>query len=445
MNLRRRRPSWAARALAGWWPWALLSLALYVSGSRNARRAALRGLVSSGISSLLTGAAQGVFGDDDAILAGAPGAAGAFGTAIALEMREAAPPTALASAGAVAASVRSGFHDGSSALSGSALGAGIALASTRVWPVRPMHGPRAPKVWLESDAEPSENGDGLVVVVNSASGNGDSPTNDLREALPGAEVIEIDPEAGDELRKTLDSSADHACALGVSGGDGSINTAAQVALDEDMPLVVFPTGTFNHLTGALGIECIEDSVEAVKSGEAVGVDVATIDGQVFLNTASFGGYVEFVDAREKLEKRIGKWPAVVVALVRVLRSYKPIEVEIDGKPVKVWMAFIGNCRYHPAGFAPSWRERFDDELLDFRYVDGTSPWARLRLVLAVLTGRLGRSKVYHQTCVKRLSIKSTNGPLRLARDGETFEGSDDIVVEKLPDRLAVYVPHSKKP
>jgi undecaprenyl-diphosphatase len=231
-------------------------------------------------------------------------------------------------------------------------------------------------------------------------------------------------------------------ALGVSGGDGTINTAAQVALDADKALMVVPTGTFNHLARDLGVASTADAIDAVKSGEAVAVDVATIGGRVFLNTASFGSYVELVDARERLEKRIGKWPAVVVALVRVLRHSDPIDVEIDGVPKKVWMAFIGNCRYHPSGFAPTWRERLDDGLLDVRYVSGDQPYARTRLIMAVMTGRLGRSKVYSQSTVKGLRLRSLEGPLRLARDGESFDGPGDLVIEKLEKRLAVYAPHA---
>jgi undecaprenyl-diphosphatase len=130
--------------------------------------------------------------------------------------------------------------------------------------------------------------------------------------------------------------------------------------------------------------------------------------------------------------------------MRVLHKSEPVCVEIDGTERNVWMAFIGNCRYSPSGFAPSWRKRLDDEKIDFRYVDGSAPWARLRLVLAVLTGRLGRSKVYKQTVVDELRIRSLNGPLRLARDGETFEASSEqVVVQKLPKRIAIYCPHEK--
>jgi undecaprenyl-diphosphatase len=178
----------------------------------------------------------------------------------------------------------------------------------------------------------------------------------------------------------------------------------------------------------------------VRDGALIAVDVAEIDGEPFLNTASFGAYVDLVDAREKLEERIGKWPAVVVALVRVLRSSDPVVVEMEGKRHDVWIAFIGNCQYHPAGFAPSWRRQLDDAALDVRVVEAGHPFARTRLVLAVLTGTLARSRVYKTWTTDRLVIRSLEGKLRLARDGETFDGDDEIVVCKCDGRLEVFVP-----
>ena len=312
---------------------------------------------------------------------------------------------------------------------------------------RGSKGGAAPKVWLPEYAEPNEYGEGLTIVANADSGSGDCDEvlEELREAFPKAEILEIDPNGGDEIRKALDAAVDNgAVALGVVGGDGSINTAAQVAIESQRALMVIPGGTFNHLTKALGVESVADAIEAVKTGQAVGMDVATIGGRVFLNTASFGSYVALVDAREKLEHRLGKWPAVVVALIRVLRKGEPVDVEIEGERKKVWMAFIGNCRYEPSGFVPTWRERLDDGKIDFRYVGGDQPWARSRLVTAVLTGQLRHSKIFRQTVVERLHLRSANGPLRLARDGETFEGPEEIIVEKLDKRLALYVPHEKK-
>ena len=428
LNPRRKEPTRFERAADSGLLWAFAAAALWGLRTRFARRAALRGLVNGAIawvaSSLLAREHR------------AQATAAAFATGATLESPLAGAPAAAATAATLRDADAAGF-------AASALGAGVALASTKVWPVPPSEGPNVVKESLPARAQPSVDGDGLAIVVNMDSGtNGDCPSEDLRDAFPQAKIDEVEIVEGDELRKALDRAATQGMVVGISGGDGSINTAAQVALEQGKPLAVFPSGTLNHLTGALGIEFIDDSVQALKDGEAVCIDVSTIDNHVFLNTASFGAYVELVDMREKLEKQIGKWPAVVIALVRVLRKSKPVEVEIDGTPMKVWMAFIGNCRYSPSGFAPSWRGALCDGQIDLRYIDGSAPWARVRLIAAVLTGRLGRSKVYKQCVLDEVRIRSLNGPLRLARDGETFEASgDEIVVRKLPDRLTVYCPH----
>jgi hypothetical protein len=40
----------------------------------------------------------------------------------------------------------------------------------------------------------------------------------------------------------------------------------------------------------------------------------------------------------------------------------------------------------------------------------------------------------------RLHVRSTDGPLRLARDGETFEGDDEFEIAKDGGRLVVFTP-----
>lgn len=421
----RRPPSYAI--------WAVLSVLMYVSRRRTLRRAALRGLLAGALARLAMLLARDGSSTDEAVSV-------AYATGASLEEPKLAPLLLLAAAGLH----RDHDADAVERIAGDAVAAGLALASTKVWPVSPRLGATAPKLWLPEKAEPNPDGRGITIVINTASGpdDGDTGLESLKELLPGARLVEVEPENGDEVRKALDEAVQEgAVALGISGGDGSINTAAQVAIEADRPLMVVPGGTFNHLAQAIGVESLEESVTAVKNGDAVGIDVATIGGHVFLNTASFGSYVELVDTRQRLEERIGKWPAMVVALIRVLRHSEPIEVEIDGVRKIVWMAFLGNCRYHPSGFAPTWRERLDDRLLDIRYVSGDQPFARTRLILAVLTGRLGRSKVYSQSCVESVRLRGIEGPLRLARDGETFDGPEDVVVEKLARRLVVFASH----
>jgi len=304
---------------------------------------------------------------------------------------------------------------------------------------RHRRGPAEVRELRRIDLPPSLAGAGVVLVVNPNAGSADGTlAAELRERLPAAEVIELDDpgDLGEVLEKA--ASTEGTVAIGAAGGDGTANFAAGIAAAHGLPLVVIPGGTLNHLARDLGLTTVGAATDAVSAGTAMEVDLARIDGEPFLNTASFGSYAELVDLRESLEDRIGKWPAMLVAAARVLRHGEPMHVEVDGEPLRLWMIFIGNCRYRPDGFAPSRRPRLDDGQLDVRWIDAGHPWSRTRLLLGLVTGRLGRSPVYRQWVTTSLHVRSLDGPLRLARDGETFDGPIEIEVAKTGERIALY-------
>jgi undecaprenyl-diphosphatase len=362
--------------------------------------------------------------------------AAAFAVGAGSELPVAALPLGTMAALVAASRVRTGAHYPGDVLAGLAIGATVALTTKRVWPVPPAEAALA-HPGHPDPTQARETGKGIAVVVNPDAGPAFSaaPAEVLREQLPDLRIVEI---ADGELDAALASARDGSDVIGAAGGDGSVNATAAVALEHDLPLAVVPAGTLNHFARDIGLETVDDTIEAIKAGAIAEVDAGLIAGEVFLNTASLGSYVELVDARERLEGRIGKWPAVAVALARVLRSCPPVEIELDGKHRRVWMVFFGNCRYRPAGFAPSWRERLDDNLVDVRVIDAAMPFARLRLLFGVLTGTLGRTRAYEQRTAASITVRSLQGPLRLARDGEVFDGPEEFVVEKASKRLRVY-------
>ena len=84
----------------------------------------------------------------------------------------------------------------------------------------------------------------------------------------------------------------------MAGGDGSQALIATVASRHGIPHVVVPAGTRNHFALDLGLDR-DDVVGALDAfGDAVErtIDLATVNGRVFVNNASLGLYAKIVQA-----------------------------------------------------------------------------------------------------------------------------------------------------
>lgn len=170
------------------------------------------------------------------------------------------------------------------------------------------------------------------------------------------------------------------------------------------------------------------------------MDLGVLDGRTFVNAASVRVYPCLVAERERLEARIGRWPVTLVTAVRVLVAGRPFELEIDGAAGCVWLRFVGNRRYVAEGIAPARRHRLDDGLLDPSLVSAERPWARLRLLASMLTGRLATSTVYERWTAATVQVRSLQGALRLASDGESWPGGEEFAISKRPRALEVLQP-----
>ncbi|WP_436795591.1 diacylglycerol/lipid kinase family protein [Actinospongicola halichondriae] len=350
-------------------------------------------------------------------------------------------PAALAVGGVIAVAGRA--RSASMSDPGSVgMGVAGALASLAVFPRIVEEPARGIAVADRRYVDPLPDGTGLVVVVNASSGSGTAADalDEIIDGLPGATIRRFDPDDDDDLVAMMDDAAAAGVALGVVGGDGTVNLAARAALDAGVPLVVFPGGTLNHFARDLGLDVVGDAIAAVRDGQVVAIDMGVIAERTFVNNASIGSYSELVDERERLEGRLGKWPAMVVALVRVLRRGRRFEITLDGDRRTVWMVFFGNGSYEPAGFAPSTRLDLVDGSIDVRLIDASAPFSRARLVAALLLGALARSRVYERRLTDRVVVDCVaDDASRLAADGETFDGPASFTVGKRPMALSVYV------
>ncbi|WP_339132432.1 phosphatase PAP2 family protein [Streptomyces sp. f51] len=365
--------------------------------------------------------------------------AAAFAAGVALESRGWGAAVIPLAAAVAVSRVYTGVHFPSDVVAGAALGVGAAYAVRALAPTRDrLTVPGRPRTDAPALAETE--GEGLVMVANTASGTAER-VGALAGALPRAEIVESEPQ---DVREELEKAAARARVLGVCGGDGTVNTAAEVALRHGIPLAVLPGGTLNHFAHDLGVEGERDLVRALQGGEAVRVDVGRFASGgrsgIFLNTCSLGVYPELVRERENWSKVIGSWPAGVLGALRVLRAdHHPLRAELGGRSHPLWLLFAGNGTYHRMGLAPARRFDLADGRLDVRVVHGGRHPA-LRLLAAAFAGPLTRSPAHAAVRVGALRVEGVAPGTLLAYDGEVTEVSGEVVLRKSPGALTVYCP-----
>ncbi|MFD6064283.1 phosphatase PAP2 family protein [Rhodococcus wratislaviensis] len=371
--------------------------------------------------------------------------AAAFTTGVALESPATAAVVAPLAAAVAYSRVHNGVHWPTDVAAGLILGGAVASGTRRWWAVRTEE---PAELGPTVDAPALRGGEDLLVVVNPDSGpDSVDPSEEITTALPKADVRALDTDR--DFAEQLDTwvTDRKPRALGVCGGDGTVVAVASAAARHALPLAVFPGGTLNHFARDAGVADISDTANAVETGHAVLVDQAVVHTDVaepapFLNTASLGGYPDAVRLREKWQPRYGKWPAACVAMIRILSAATPLAVTIDGRPVKVWMLFVGNGRYSPADQVPMSRPAITGGLLDVRYVRADRTASRPRLLFAAATGTLGSSRVYVRSLVPRLTVRVDGSPVALATDGEVVADALKFDFRTVPEGIAVYRPQT---
>ena len=439
--------------------WIGLAAALALIGGRKGRSGATRGIAAIGATSAFVNGPLKLLSRrhrpesssipvirqlsrlplSSSFPSGHAASAAAFATAASLELPAAALPLGVLAAGVGVSRVYTGVHYPSDVAVGAAIGVGAAVLTKRVADARNTH--ERPSISVsELGSVDVGDGRGLVVALNLHAGAGQEGLMDaVARGFPTATVVTGNGSLADKVRARCGPET---AAIVAVGGDGTINDVSTVALERGIPLGIVPAGTLNHLARDLGIDDVDAGIEAIKRGRLGQMEVGMIAERPFLNTASFGAYPEFVDMRETFEDRLGKWPAAVIALLEMTRRNAPVSVEIDGRPMSIWAIFIGNCCYAPSGFVPMHRKALDDGLLDVRVLRADSSHPRLRPLLTQGPSRIRERSALEVWTTDRVDVRSHDGPLRLAHDGDTFDGPERFVAEKSPKQLGVFVPAS---
>jgi diacylglycerol kinase family enzyme len=263
-----------------------------------------------------------------------------------------------------------------------------------------------------------------VLLVNPRSGGGKAQHHDLvgRCRAWGIEPLPLEP--GDDISAVATAAVLRgADVIGMAGGDGSQAAAAAVAAQHDLPYVVVPAGTRNHFALDLGADPddVVGALPAFFGGKERRVDLARVNGRVFVNNASMGLYGSIVQSRQY---RDAKLRTVIEMLPELLGPRaEPFDLRFTdaegSEHLGAQLLLVSNNRYelNPLG-ARRARGRIDKGTLGVVAVHLAPPPSR-----PVCEWTTPEFRV------------SSGGPVDVGLDGEAVTLGPPLVFESLPSAL----------
>jgi len=292
-----------------------------------------------------------------------------------------------------------------------------------------------------------------VLIINPKSGGGKAERFRLADecSARGIEPVLLRP-GDDLLQLARDAIARGADVIGMAGGDGSQALVASVAAAHQIPHVVVPSGTRNHFALDLGLD--RDDVVGALDGfsDAVErrIDLAEVNGRVFVNNASLGLYAKIVQVPGYREAKLKTAAEVLPELLGP--DAKPFDLRFTGPDGTRYdtahMILVSNNQYqldHLGGRGT--REHLDDGVLGVVAARIGGPVQARRFVTLEAVGQVRKFPGWLEWETPRFEVGS-DSPVEIGIDGETLMMTPPLVFSVRPGALRVRIPrtaHGRSP
>jgi diacylglycerol kinase family enzyme len=270
----------------------------------------------------------------------------------------------------------------------------------------------------------------VPVCINRSSGTaarGEKEIEEIRFALGKAGVNgRIELLDGGAIAERAQKAVDRGDPLFiVGGGDGSISAAAGVLAGTRTKLGILPLGTLNHFARDLGIPAaIDEAAGLIAGGKSRGIDIAEVNGRVFINNSAVGLYPLMVLDRDLQQQRLGrsKRLAMVVASARTILRFGhyrlALTVNEQQSRIDTPLLFVGNNDYRLDLGAPGRRERLEDGRLSVFVMRKKTRRGFIAASIRALFNRSRPDDMVRIENVERLLVASRKSNLVISLDGE---------------------------
>ena len=267
-----------------------------------------------------------------------------------------------------------------------------------------------------------------VLFVNPRSGGGKAQRYDLVGRCRALGIEPVVMKEGDDLASlasgAVSSGAD---AVGMAGSDGSQAIVAAVASRHGIPYVCIPAGTRNHFALDIGVdrEDVIGSLDAFHHGSERRIDLAQVNGRVFVNNASIGFYGKVVQS-----------PAYRDAKLRTVIEMLPDLMGPGAAPFDLRFTDPDGAEYETAQLVLVSNNSYQLDPLGAQGTRGTMDGGTLGVVVMPDGPPL---RHWREWITRRFEIDS-GATIDVGLDGEALRLEPPLRFESLPGALRIRTP-----
>ena len=286
-----------------------------------------------------------------------------------------------------------------------------------------------------------------VLIMNPKSGGGKVERFNLVEECRARGIEPVVLSMGDDMVQLAEDAVARGCdVIGMAGGDGSQALVATVARKHGIPHVVIPAGTRNHLALDLGLDRddVVGALDAFSAGIPRTIDLATVNGRVFVNNASLGLYAEIVASDAYRDAKLRTTLDTLPDLLGTNADSLDLHFVDDGGTVHdtADVVLVSNNPYVLDSLGGvGTRERMDTGELGVVSLTINSAMDARRFLALESAGQVRKFPGWQEWSTPRFEITS-GGPVQIGVDGEALTMESPVVFEMIAAALTVLLPPS---
>ncbi|HDO8003142.1 diacylglycerol kinase family protein [Legionella pneumophila serogroup 1] len=277
----------------------------------------------------------------------------------------------------------------------------------------------------------------IAVIINNRAKN----AHRMEDYLSKLRAHDIDYQLYKADPQQLEKNIQHCCSkyplLLIGGGDGTVRSAAQWCSNTSVILGVLPLGTMNHFSKELNLpSTTEELIAAIVEKTTTTIDVAEVNGHIFINNSSIGFYSKLAKNRDYYTNFYNKWLTYIPSFIQALSYHPSYALLIKNKELDIsirtsFFMVSNNCYTYefPLKFT---RESFQNEQLGIYYYK-RSKLRLFKFLIDFLT-----DKEHFEIIQTRLPLEVDvlhKNKITISLDGDTLAIAPPLYYKILPKSL----------